>query len=224
MKKFTMISALVLAVVLIAGNVMATPIFYGDPVADFGTGASGLPTNPQGPGYYIWANDEARTSWSVRWTGKDWITEDYNNYNWSGNVSFSNPGGIVGYTAVLWEASDGSIDIHSDGIMQDYITFGPAVAGPQWDGFDFTLSGFSGDLLKFELGSTYFTLDNDGIYMGQDMVSVLDFADSSAGFKGATGRTRHFEVYAPVPEPGTVLLLGAGLLGLIGLGRKHIKK
>ena len=27
-----------------------------------------------------------------------------------------------------------------------------------------------------------------------------------------------------VPEPGTVLLLGAGLLGLLGVGRKKFKK
>jgi hypothetical protein len=30
--------------------------------------------------------------------------------------------------------------------------------------------------------------------------------------------------YEPVPEPGTILLLGAGLIGLIGLGRKKFSK
>lgn len=27
-----------------------------------------------------------------------------------------------------------------------------------------------------------------------------------------------------VPEPGTLILLGAGLIGLVAVGRKHLKK
>ena len=35
---------------------------------------------------------------------------------------------------------------------------------------------------------------------------------------------RDGDVGAPVPEPSTMLLLGAGLLGLIGIGRRKMKK
>ncbi len=31
-------------------------------------------------------------------------------------------------------------------------------------------------------------------------------------------------VYGQVPEPGTLLLLGSGLLGLVGVGRKKFRK
>ncbi len=68
------------------------------------------------------------------------------------------------------------------------------------------------------------TRDNSvGALLGSDVVLAwedlygggdLDFNDLVVGVS---------DIH-PVPEPGTVLLLGVGLLGLIGLGRKRIKK
>ncbi len=201
----------VLVSFLTVGSAVATPIFVGDPVADFGS--AGLPTDPRGPGYYIWANDENRTSWSVRWTGRDWMADEWDNYSWGGEISFSNSEGIDDAVKVLWDSSDGDLTVN-EGLSHDNITFGIAEAGPHWDGFDFTLTGVSGDYLTFILDSTFFTPENDGVYIGQNMVSVLDFCDSPADFRSGTGTNRQFEIYAPAPEPATLLLFGSGLIGL----------
>lgn len=48
-------------------------------------------------------------------------------------------------------------------------------------------------------------------------------ADLVAKIEQGGGHGSYSASAAPVPEPGTVLLLGAGLVGLIGLGRKFKK-
>ena len=225
---------LTLLVVFFAASAWATPIYQGDPVADFGTGDSGNPaftsSDFKGAGYYIWANDDARTSWSVRWTGREsTTTDDYGWYDWSGKILYS-VNGIDSMELVLWEPNDGIVQYTDSQIVYGSNTFDSsketAKAGPGWDGFDFTLIGDVGDYLTFALESTLFDNSNlsSGVYIGQEHQFVLDNVDSTQFWAGTTGEIRQFEVAAPVPEPGTLFLLGAGVAGLALYRRKSSKK
>ena len=87
---------------------------------------------------------------------------------------------------------------------------------------DNTLSPSDGTFNPIPSEVSFFTAQSDHASLGEAL--TIRLLNISAG----EGREVNFDnvrlTAAPVPEPATMLLLGAGLIGLAGFGRKKFKK
>jgi hypothetical protein len=71
----------------------------------------------------------------------------------------------------------------------------------------------------FSLGSDWWSSGNSGTFNFASPVTTLRFTNSGIG-EIEVDNLNVTPASAPVPEPCTMLLLGSGLLGLVGYGRK----
>lgn len=169
-------------------------------------------TDPGDDGFYIWT-DALRNELTVLWTGD----QENGDTRFKGNIN------------LLGIGAEGATVKYEFGAGQNndsFTLFGNSVEFRAWAGSGGS-SYYDGFILTFtqEVAPSYITFD---LMTSKDNPIVFTHEDTKIFFGAAAtrivpGTDGTFAIQAPIPEPSTMLLFGAGLLGLAGAARRRKK-
>jgi len=139
-------------------------------------------------------------------------------------LTVDNNGNLVGTGTMVEKVVEGSVTVSGNTYSAGTILLSGTVVAFGWGEGD-NLGDFDFLISKDSLSGA---LVDDGIWPTTVPTGIVAYAEDIGGWAGSWNSD--FTLYkvkgdkAPVPEPATLLLLGSGLIGIAGIGRKRLKR